>query len=156
MGPRRSTTNRLLMSARGTHFSYTPGQKKLCMQDGAPVHRAAATQRWLRQRRVTMFKAGRWQAQFPDFNVIGHVWAKVTCPLQGHVTLVTHSPPGMYKINVEGQGCVPLQGNQRWKDRRNVSGHRGQNGGHAKGRSWHRLMNAECLRSSKAALWHPV
>ena len=54
-------------------------------QDGAPVHKAKSTERWLRLKGVKQFNGGVWPAQSPDLNIIEHVWPRVAKVMQGQV-----------------------------------------------------------------------
>jgi DDE superfamily endonuclease len=53
------------------------------MQDGAPIHKAKSTTRWLKLHGVKMFNGGIWPAQSPDMNPIEHLWPVVARALQG-------------------------------------------------------------------------
>lgn len=55
------------------------------MQDGAPVHKARSTVRWLRLRGVKQFNDGSWPPQSPDLNIIEHVWPRVAQAMKGQV-----------------------------------------------------------------------
>ena len=50
------------------------------MHDGASVHRAKSTQKYIVSNRLRMFNGNKWPANSPDMNPIEHVW-----PLVGHL-----------------------------------------------------------------------
>ena len=56
------------------------------MQDGASVHKANSTTRWLADNHVRVFNNNIWPPNSPDMNPIEHIWPMVGRLLSGRVS----------------------------------------------------------------------
>ena len=73
---------------RNCHFPPLPllrASRYRFQQDGASVHRARSTVRYLQQNAVRLFWGDRWPPNSPDMNPIEHLWPIVTAQLSGQV-----------------------------------------------------------------------
>ena len=54
-------------------------------QDGAALHKAKSTSRWMENNNVRPFNGNNWPPCSPDMNPVEHIWPLVTKMLAGQV-----------------------------------------------------------------------
>jgi hypothetical protein len=54
-------------------------------QDGAPVHTARSTTKFMKEKGIRQFNGGKWPPNSPDMNPVEHVWPIVGRVLSGRV-----------------------------------------------------------------------
>ena len=55
------------------------------MQDGASMHKAGSSMKFLQGKRIRLFNRGIWPPKLPDMNPIEHIWPMVGKILSGWV-----------------------------------------------------------------------
>ena len=75
-------------------------------QDGAPIHKATSTSRWLRLHGVRQFNRGCWPAQSLDMNPIEHVWPHIVRALSGQVYT---SRDGLWEAIEHAAQAIPAE-----------------------------------------------
>ena len=75
-------------------------------QDGASVHRSAATKAWIKGKSIREFNEGVWPPQSPDLNVIEHLWPLA---LQELGSTIFHNRDSLWKALQKAFAKIPPQ-----------------------------------------------